>query len=58
MAHIGAMNASEDDSWAACLVLKDVIVSVDLLATTLSVAALKFNLRQEVPRNAVDLIKL
>lgn len=53
-----AVIASEDNRGAVDLMLEDVLVVADLLASAFAVAALKLDLREEVPGDAVDLVEL
>jgi hypothetical protein len=53
-----AVIAAEDYSGAIHLVLEDVLVAAHLLASSLPVATLKFNLSQKVTRDAVHFIEL
>ena len=53
-----AVIAAENNGGTIYLVLEDVLVVAHLFATALPIATLEFNFRQEVPRDAVHLIKL
>ena len=52
------MRAPENNGGATSLMLNKISVWSDLLAATLPIATLKFNLREQVSRNAVHLIEL
>ncbi len=53
-----AMIAAEDYSGTIQLMFEDVLVAAHLFASAFPIAALKFNLSQQVPGDAVHLIKL
>lgn len=53
-----AVIAAENNCWAIDLMLENILIGGDLLTAAISVAALELDFRQEIPRDAVYLIKL
>lgn len=58
VSHILAVGAPEDNRRTVALVLEDVRIGLHFLASTVTVAALELDLRQQVSGYSVNFVKL